>query len=298
MKRKVENSVEISIMTVSFPVDVETASEMSQLVKMTGLEDSVTYEQVLNLPTTTDEAVKGFAVIAYADEELIGVVTAIDMIGIHSYEWSGLVLPSFRRRGIGKALLTTLHKNLEARGAESELALTMKDAPHGKAFLEAVRYKWNFSEATLKANATSSEGSHIVEIKALTDEHESLTKILMNAFGETEEEVQVLLNFNESNPTRHIFIANVEGETVGTVTVVEEEGILWVTALATISEKQGQGIGSSMLDFVLAEAVNLGYQTVMLDVEIDNDRALSLYEKAGFSPVMQVDYYIKTPTAI
>lgn len=285
-------------MTVSFPVDVETASEINQLVKMTGLEDQVSYEQVLNLPAITDEAVKGFAVVAYADEELVGVVTAIDMIGIHSYEWSGLVSPHVRRSGIGKALLTVLNKNLEVRGAESELALLVKVAPHGKAFFEAERYEWNFSEAMLRADATSTKGDNKVEIKPLSDEHESLTQILMNAFGDTEEEVQVVVNFNESNPIRHIFVANVEGETVGTVTVVEEEDILWVTALATISDKQGQGIGSSMLDFVLAEAVNLGHQTVMLDVEIDNDRALSLYEKAGFSPVMQVDYYVKIPTAI
>lgn len=285
-------------MTVSFPVDVETASEISQLIKKTGLEDQVSYEQALNLPAITDEAVKGFAVVAYDDEDVVGVVTAIDMIGIHSYEWSGLVSPHFRRRGIGKALLTTLNKNLEARGAESELALLVKDSPHGKAFFESEKYEWNFSEATLRADAKSSAGSHIVKIKPLTNEHESLTQILMNAFGDTEEEVQVLVNFNESNPTRHIFVANVEKETVGTVTVVEDEDILWVTALATISERQGQGIGSSMLAFVLAEAVTLGYQKVMLDVEIDNDRALSLYEKAGFSPVMQVDYYIKTPIAI
>lgn len=290
--------MEISIMTVSFPVDVETASEISQLVKTTGFEDGISYEQVLNLPAITDEAVKGFTVIAYDDEELIGVVSAIDMIGIHSYEWSGLVLPRFRRRGIGKALLTTLHKNLEARGAESELALTVKDAPYGKAFFEEENYEWNFSEATLTASATNEIGDSKVVIKPLTDEHKSLTNILMNAFGDTEEEVQVIVNFNESNPTRHIFVAIEDGETVGTVTAVEEGDILWATALATISEKQGQGIGSSVLQFVLAEADKRGYETVMLDVEIDNDRALSLYKRVGFSPVMQVDFYIKSTTAV
>lgn len=285
-------------MTVSFPVDVETASEISQLVKTTGFEDGISYEQVLNLPAITDEAVKGFTVIAYDDEELIGVVSAIDMIGIHSYEWSGLVLPRFRRRGIGKALLTTLHKNLEARGAENELALTVKDAPYGKAFFEAGNYEWNFSEATLTASATNDVGDSKVVIKPLTDEHKSLTNILMNAFGDTEEEVQVIVNFNESNPTRHIFVAIEDGETVGTVTAVEEGDILWATALATISEKQGQGIGSSVLQFVLAEADKRGYETVMLDVEIDNDRALSLYKRVGFSPVMQVDFYVKIATSV
>jgi len=297
MKRKVENCVEISIMTVSFPVDIETSTEINHLVRSTGLKDKISYEQVLNLYAITDEAVKGFVVVAYAGEELVGLVSAIDMIGIHSYEWSGLVSPDFRRRGIGKALLTALNKNLEIRGAESELALAVKDSPHATAFWHAQNYEWNFSEATLRADAVEEVVDEKVEVKPFTNEYESLTGILMTAFGDTEDEVYTLMNFNELNPMRHLFVANKDGETVGTVTIVEaaEENTLWITALATLPEVQGQGVGTSLLRFVLGEAVRRGYQTVMLDVEIDNDKALSLYEKVGFSPVMQVDYYVKSP---
>ncbi|RKJ65064.1 GNAT family N-acetyltransferase, partial [Butyricicoccus sp. 1XD8-22] len=31
---------------------------------------------------------------------------------------------------------------------------------------------------------------------------------------------------------------------------------------------------------------------VMLDVEVENERALSLYEKAGFMKSMQVDFFV------
>ncbi|MFX3672965.1 MAG: GNAT family N-acetyltransferase [Paenisporosarcina sp.] len=290
--------MELSIMTVSFPVDFDTAEEIYHLVTTTELEDKFSYEQVLNLYAITDDATKGFAVLAYVGEELVGLISAIDMIGIHSYEWSGLVLPDFRRRGVGKALLKALSRNLEARGAESELAVAVKNAPHAKVFLDAERYEWNFSEATLQANAIEEVAERKVEVKPLSDEHESLTRILMDAFEDTEGEVQTLMTFNQSDPRRHVFVANKDGETVGTVTVVEGEDTLWVTALATSPELQGQGIGSSILRFVLGEAGRRGVKTVMLDVEVDNDKALSLYEKVGFSPVMQVDYYVKSSATI
>ncbi len=283
-------------MTVSFPVDQETAREIMELIQLTEKQDQLSYEQVLNLYAMTDESVKGFVVVAYDEEELVGIVSAIDMIGVHSYEWSGLVQLRYRKQGIGKALVSALHKNLEMRGAESELALAIKDAPNAKQFMDSLNYDWNFSEATMQAVPAEQKSDSPVHVKPLTNEHDDITQILMNAFGDTEEEVHTLLNFNESNPSRHVYVAKMNGTCVGTVTVVEENQSFWITALATDPSKRGQGIGSAILHFVLAEAKNREVEKVMLDVEIDNAGALSIYEKAGFTTNLQVDYYVKTTT--
>lgn len=288
--------MDISLMTVSFPVDQETAREIMELIQLTEKQDQLSYEQVLNLYAMTDESVKGFVVVAYDEEELVGIVSAIDMIGVHSYEWSGLVQLRYRKQGIGKALVSALHKNLEMRGAESELALAIKDAPNAKQFMDSLNYDWNFSEATMQAAPAEQKSDSLVHVQPLTNEHDDITQILMNAFGDTEEEVHTLLNFNESNPSRHVYVAKMNGTCVGTVTVVEENQSFWITALATDPSKRGQGIGSAILHFVLAEAKNREVEKVMLDVEIDNAGALSIYEKAGFTTNLQVDYYVKTTT--
>ena len=283
-------------MTVSFPVDQETAREIMELIQLTEKQDQLSYEQVLNLYAMTDESVKGFVVVAYDEEELVAVVSAIDMIGVHSYEWSGLVHPRYRKQGIGTALVSALNKNLEMRGAESELALAIKDAPNAEQFLDALKYEWNFSEATMQAAPAQQKSDSQVHVQPLTNEHNEITQILMNAFGDTEEEVHTLLNFNESNPTRHVYVAKINETCVGTVTVVEDDQSFWITALATDGSKRCQGIGSAILHFVLAEAKNREIEKVMLDVEIDNAGALSIYEKAGFKNNLQVDYYVKTTT--
>ncbi|MBH9787869.1 GNAT family N-acetyltransferase, partial [Clostridioides difficile] len=40
-------------------------------------------------------------------------------------------------------------------------------------------------------------------------------------------------------------------------------------------------------------ASKVGATFVMLDVEVDNKKALSVYEKAGFMKAQQIDYYVK-----
>ena len=289
--------MDIAILTVSYPVDIETASEIQALLHASDINEGSMYEQVLNIFAITDPLTKGFAVLAYGGETVVGIVSAIDMIGIHSYEWSALVHPDFRRQGLGQALISELQRNLEIRGAESELAMNVKESTSGAAFLQQAGYEWNFSEATLRAMSKAKEVNDDVEVLPFTMEREELTHILMTAFGDTEDEVNTMLEFNLNNPSRHVFIAKKNNETVGTMTLVEDGKTLWVTALATNPSHQGQGIGSAMLAFAQAEAARRTSESVMLDVEIDNDKALSVYEKAGFVPVLQVDYYVKNPSA-
>lgn len=293
IERKVEIFVDIDILTVSFPIDQETSNEIQALLLASKVYEGSMYEQVLNLSSMTDPLTKGFVVLAYAEDAVLGIFSAIDMIGIHSYEWSGLVHPDFRRQGLGKALLSELQRNLEVRGAESELALNVKGSESGTSFLRKVGYEWNFSEATLKAESKLIEENPSVNVIPFTTEKEQLAQILMKAFGDTEEEVHTMIDFNESNPTRHVYIAKMNNEVVGTVTVVEDSQSLWVTALATDPVHQGKGIGSALLAFAQAEGKRRACQSVMLDVEIDNEKALSVYEKAGFRSMFQVDYYVK-----
>lgn len=289
--------MDIAILTVSFPLDEETSNEIQALLLASKVYEGSMYEQVLNISSMTDPSTKGFVVLAYAGDAVLGVFSAIDMIGIHSYEWSGLVHPDFRRQGLGQALLGELQRNLEVRGAESELALNVKDSESGTAFLWKTGYEWNFSEATLKAECKTVDDHPDVEVVPFTTEREELTQILMKAFGDTEDEVGTMLDFNAANPARHVHVARMGTEVVGTVTVVEEGQNLWVTALATDPAHQGKGVGSALLAFVQAEGARLACESVMLDVEIDNDKALSVYEKAGFQSMFQVDYYVKTSSA-
>jgi len=285
----------ISVMTVSFPLDGETLKEVTLLCEEATVHDYRVYETALGVPMAGSFETKGFMVLAYEDDKdvLVGVASAIDLMGLHTYEWSLVVTPTYRQKGIGTTLVETLQAGLQERGAEGQLAVVIDGSPFGHTFIENKGFIYSFSEATLETRAESVKLSKDVEITPYAGEQAELIAIYSEAFGDLPEESEELIAFNTSTNGRKLWLARKDGEVVGTVTTAQENEIQWVTALAVHPNCEGQGIGTAMLSFSKDYASKIGAKFVMLDVEIDNGKALSVYEKAGFMKAQQIDYYVK-----
>lgn len=61
------------------------------------------------------------------------------------------------------------------------------------------------------------------------------------------------------------------------------EPIFYINELGVLNEYEGGGLGGRLLDYLLGTARARGYHTFMLFTNFENDRALSLYRKRGFS---------------
>lgn len=285
----------ISMMTVSFPLDGETLNELKILCEEATTNDYRVYETAMGLPMASSFESKGFMVLAYDDDKdvLVGAASAIDLMGLHTYEWSLVVTPTYRQKGIGTALVDVLQAGLEERGAEGQLGVVIDGSPFGHTFIEKKGFTYSFSEATLETKAESVKLKDDIEIIPYKDEQAELIAIYSAAFGDLPEESEELIAFNTSTTGRKLWVARKEGEIVGTVTTAQENEIQWVTALAVHPTCEGQGIGTAMLSFSKDYASKIGAKFVMLDVEIDNRKALSVYEKAGFMKAQQIDYFVK-----
>lgn len=65
-----------------------------------------------------------------------------------------------------------------------------------------------------------------------------------------------------------------------------------INNLAILPELRGQGLGSQLLEVVMAEARRLGATHATLEVRRSNRPAIRLYERAGFSPAgVRPNYY-------
>ncbi|WGF37436.1 MULTISPECIES: GNAT family N-acetyltransferase [Lysinibacillus] len=285
----------ISVMTVSFPLDGETLKEVKLLCEEATVQDYRVYETIMNVPMASSFENKGFMVLAYEDDKdlLVGAASAIDLMGLHTYEWSLVVTPAYRQKGIGTALVEGIQVGLKERGAEGQLAVVIDGSPYGHTFIENKGFTYSFSETTLETKAEPVTLRSDINIQAYNGEQAELITIYCEAFGDLPKESEELIAFNTSTNGRELWVAYRDGAVVGTVTTAKENEIQWVTALAVHPNCEGQGIGTALLSFSKDYASKVGAAFVMLDVEVDNKKALSVYEKAGFMKAQQIDYYVK-----
>ncbi|MEL6675932.1 MAG: GNAT family N-acetyltransferase [Bacteroidota bacterium] len=61
----------------------------------------------------------------------------------------------------------------------------------------------------------------------------------------------------------------------------EEEGVIWL-GIAVAEPDQGKGLGRQMMDHLLSEASRLQLPKIRLSVDLDNHRAVKLYQSLGF----------------
>jgi len=286
----------ISIMTVSFPLDQETMEEIKQLVAEAETMDKGDYTSLLNVGELSNFYIKGFCILAYDDDsdQLVGVLTSIDRIATLDFEWSSVVLPAIRRLGVGERMVRELGRNLELRAAVSDIALNPENSEAGQQLLHKFGYAFDFQERTMVARSVKEELESEVKVLQYTNEESKVVDVLVSAFGDTEEESKALIAFNTQTPNRHLMVAYLQGEVVGTVTVVEEGEKLWVTGLAVHENARNNGVATSLLNWSKNEANRMGKASVYLDVETDNDQALSIYERAGFTTVSNTHFYTRS----
>ncbi|MFY3792474.1 GNAT family N-acetyltransferase [Ureibacillus sp. MALMAid1270] len=287
--------MKFSIIKASFPIDIETYEEVKTLCDEAGLVDRVSYYSLMNLRESKELYSKGFFVLAYDNDlnQLVGVASAIDTMGLQTYEWSMVVAPMYRKIGIGTALFKVLHEGLHERGAEGELALVHENNSFGRKFLKRFGFLYSFSEATFEAKAENATIPDHLNIRQYSElDNNALVHIFSEAFGDLREESLDLIEHNTTTEGSILWVAEMDGEVVGTLTTTKDGDVQWITAFAVHPEMQGQGIGTALLNWAKDFAYRQGEHFIMLDVEVENERALSVYEKAGFLKSTQVDYFV------
>jgi ribosomal-protein-alanine N-acetyltransferase len=105
-------------------------------------------------------------------------------------------------------------------------------------------------------------------------------------FGEEAWTTEMLLGeLNQQPATRHYLVAQDGARIVGYGGLLGAGVQADVVTLAVAVDHWGHGIGSVLLEALLAEAVRRGCGEIFLEVRIDNVRAQDLYRRYGFTQI-------------
>ncbi len=99
----------------------------------------------------------------------------------------------------------------------------------------------------------------------------------------TEQMLRGELDFQPGS--RHYLVARDEDRIVGYAGLLGAGGQSDVVTLAVAAGHWGRGIGSALLEALMAEAVRRGCTEMFLEVRTDNSRAQELYRRFGFSEI-------------
>jgi ribosomal-protein-alanine N-acetyltransferase len=112
-------------------------------------------------------------------------------------------------------------------------------------------------------------------------------------FGEEAWSREMLLGELGQQPaSRHYLVADDDGRIVGYAGLLGAGCQGDVLTLAVDADRWGQGIGSALLEALLAEAVRRGCVEVFLEVRTDNLRAQQLYHRYDFAEIgIRKGYY-------
>jgi [ribosomal protein S18]-alanine N-acetyltransferase len=115
----------------------------------------------------------------------------------------------------------------------------------------------------------------------------AVTVLEQALFGVEAWSPELLADEMTANPgSRYYLVAEDRGVVAGYGGLLAQAGCpADVLTLAVAADRWGEGIGSALLDGLLAEAARRGCTEIFLEVRIDNDRAQRLYRRRGFTGI-------------
>jgi ribosomal-protein-alanine N-acetyltransferase len=121
----------------------------------------------------------------------------------------------------------------------------------------------------------------------------SVAKLEVALFGEEAWSPDMLASELAGQPGKYYLVAEDEGVIAGYAgMLVPGAGQADVLTVGVARDRWGEGIGTALLENLLAEAGRRGSKEVFLEVRVDNDRAQRLYRRHGFAGVgLRRGYY-------
>lgn len=217
--------------------------------------------------------------LMYEGENLVAAAVVVDILKTKDFE-IGLAANDEKKI---ISLVKEIYQVLEPLVPNSITAVIDDQATLEKKALEDVGATIHVCEAQLTLTQLSkTKPDHEMKLVEYSPPHHNdYRNVLMESFGDDVDEAEAIIQLSLTHSGRTLYGIHVKDEMVGTINLIRSEQA-FITAFAIHPKHQKKGLGKATLHKAVDMLMKEGYQSVSLDVEVENTHALKLYENVGF----------------
>jgi ribosomal protein S18 acetylase RimI-like enzyme len=273
---------------------------IQQLQEVRGLEAACRRPGSLNLKLNWDmldkrseNEINDF--LCYADQKLIGFL-GLYVLGAQ-IEITGMVHPDYRRSGIFRKMFHAARQECLKKGFGRILIVTEHASKAGIAFARQAGSRYAFSEYRMQfaeKMVPDFPSRGIALHRATPEDIAELVRLDAEGFGlpETGGNCESL----PENRYDSTYVAKLDGKILGKIAAHRDGANNYIFGFVIKPEMRRHGYGREVLVRMLRKLLAEGKDSVILEVAVANERALSLYQSCGFKEVTVYDYYELNPT--
>lgn len=234
----------------------------------------------------------------FADKKLVGYL-GICSFGGQKPELNGMVDPSYRRQGIFSKLYALGVNELYRHDFEHSLLICDRKSQSGQNFIRFIA-----PEGLKKAHSEYEMFLNYEKFKSVKPSEKALLRKSTNEdameiakqnaiyFGQPLEETSLIMPETEEKRGMTVYLAYLDEVCIGKIHLELSKGIGGIYGVGILPEYRGRGYGRLILLEGIGILMNRQAEAIKLQVEAENENALSLYSSCGFETTSTMDYYI------
>ncbi|NOU90474.1 GNAT family N-acetyltransferase [Paenibacillus sp. LMG 31460] len=238
----------------------------------------------------------------YQNDRLVGFL-AIYCFMSTEVEISGMVHPEARRQGIFGQMVQTAIAECRRREVPKLIFINERGSESGKAFLTNLGAAYSFSEYVMELQEQAAETSQALDSEnsiairlADAQDTELLVKLNMSGFDMSESDTREYVTQTITGDKERTWIVELgeQREPIGKIgAMVEAEESGFIYGFCVMPAYRGKGYGRRILSQTITELKQLDHASfIKLEVSVENEKALGLYESCGFRTKNANDYYV------
>lgn len=226
----------------------------------------------------------------YDGETLVGYI-GICNFGGEAAELTGMVHPSYRRKGIFTRLYNLAKEECYRRKFGKILLVCDNKALSGQEFIKSTRAVYSFSEYEMKleGNYICEESKNIALRKALNSDAPEIARQNNIYFGDVGR--TLVMPEEEEKQNRITYLIELGSKVIGKIRVDFSADEGFINGFGILPEYRRKGYGRDAIKAALYILNKNNIHKAALEVAAQNKNALNLYKSCGFAEQSVIDYF-------